>query len=201
MRHFTTLLASVTAVLAATPAHAGGDPYVGAHVGVGWTEAQTSTSTVYSTTGYFAQTSVPAIAASGVQQIKPRGIDVGLDAGYDWHLPGFMVGVAGDVSIFNGYKTVSTTTPYPCCAPTTFTINQSVKTNWLATARVRAGVDFSGTSIYVTGGWAGLQARYSALFTDTFATAHEFGFQFRIPLRLGRRRWARHQVRQPVAAA
>ena len=65
MRHISTLLATVfTAALAATPAHAGGDPYVGAHIGVGWTEARASTSTVFSATGYFAQTSVPFGASS-----------------------------------------------------------------------------------------------------------------------------------------
>src|SRR5439155_8974626 len=55
------------------------------------------------------------------------------------------------------------------------TVTQSVKTKWMTTLRGRLGVDFSGGSVYLTGGYAGLKARYSSLFTDTFATALEQG--------------------------
>src|SRR5258708_33023118 len=178
MRHLSTPLAALVAEgsrFAASQAQAQTGGYVGVSAGYGWTNARASTSTVFSATGYFATTSVPAIAAAGIQTVKPAGVDAGLDAGYDWHSGSLMFGVAGDVSVLDGSKSATTTMIYPCCSPTALTITQSVKTSWMTTARARVGFDMSGASIYVTGGYAGLKARYSALFTDTFATAHEAG--------------------------
>jgi len=66
---------------------------------------------------------------------------------------------------------------YPCCAPTGFTVKQSVKTDWLFTIRPRLGVAdmIPNTLIYATGGLAMTNLNYQAVFTDTFATAHESG--------------------------
>ena len=174
----TAVLAVAASSLWATSAQAQTGPWAGVSAGYGWSNAKASTSTVFSATGYFATTSVPAINASGLQTVKPTAADVGIDAGYDVHSGGFLYGVAADVSLLSGSKSRSTTATYPCCAPTAYTIQQTVKTKWMTTVRARLGVDVApGTALYVTGGYAGLQARYSALFTDTFATANESGFK------------------------
>lgn len=169
------VLAVATASLWGSEAQAQTGFYIGPSAGYGFGNAQAATSTVFSATGYFASTSVPAIAASGMQKVEPQAFDVGLDGGYDAHSGGFIYGIAADVSLLNGSDTRSTTATYPCCAPTTFTINQTVKTSWMTTIRAKVGVDMGSTAVYVTGGYAGLQARYSAQFTDTFATANESG--------------------------
>lgn len=171
--------AAVAAILSATfltsPAYASGsgDAYIGVSVGYGWNTADASTTTVFSPTGYFATTSVPAIETSGMQQVKPNAFDAGIDIGYDYHAGSLLIGIAADISTMNKSKSVSTTTVYPCCAPTDFTITQTVKPTWMATVRARLGYDVGGSTIYATGGWAGEQVRYTALFTDTFATANE----------------------------
>lgn len=169
------LLLAAAPFLAGQAHAANSGPYIGASVGYGWTDAKARTSTVFSPTGYFANSSIPAIDAAGQQDVKPRGILGGIDVGYDAHSGNIVFGVAADVSILDGSDSVSTTATYPCCAPTAFTVRQSVKTRWMTTVRGRVGLDAGPATVYVTGGYAGLKARYSSLFTDTFATAHEAG--------------------------
>jgi outer membrane immunogenic protein len=71
----------------------------------------------------------------------------------------------------SGSTTVTQT--YPCCAPTAFTVTQTAETSWLMTARPRVGVVFGHALFYGTAGGAVTNVKYTALFTDTFATAHE----------------------------
>lgn len=169
--------AIAAAALTATPALAdegsGGDAYIGVSLGYGWNKAEASTSTVFSSTGYFASTSVPEINTAGAQTIKPNAFDAGIDIGYDFHAGDLRFGVAADISTLSKSKAATTTVTYPCCSPTTFTVTQTVKPTWMATARARIGYDMGGSMIYATGGWAGQQVKYTALFTDTFATANE----------------------------
>lgn len=75
---------------------------------------------------------------------------------------------------YMGLKGSSTNSAlYPCCAPTGFTINQSVKTDWPFTLRPRIGLAQNNWLFYVTGGLAVTQVKADFLFTDTFATANE----------------------------
>ena len=63
---------------------------------------------------------------------------------------------------------------YPCCAPTTFTVNSSVSSDWLATVRGRAGFLVTpALLLYGTGGLAVANVKANYLFTDTFAAANE----------------------------
>jgi outer membrane immunogenic protein len=170
------LLAFAAAPFVASEAFAQGDGYVGVSVGYGWTKADVNTSTVFSSTGYFASSSVPAINAAGQQQVKPKGLLAGIDAGYDFHSGNLVFGLAADLSRLHDSKAAATTVTYPCCSPTSFTVTQGVSTRWMATVRARVGMDVGGGSVvYVTGGYAGIKARYSSLFTDTFASAFEAG--------------------------
>lgn len=168
-------LALAVAPFIATAAHADeqGGPYIGVSAGYGWSDADTTTSTVFSPTGYFADTSVPAINATGIQKVKPKAFNGGIDIGYDYRAGNILFGVAADISTLNNTKTASTTTTYPCCSPSAFTVTQTVKTRWMTTARARLGYDFGGGAIYATGGWAGMKLRYTGTFTDDFATALE----------------------------
>ena len=65
------------------------------------------------------------------------------------------------------------TAVYPCCAPTTYTVTQTTKTNWVFTARPRAGVVVGHVMGYVTAGGALTSVKYTGLLTDTFAAANE----------------------------
>lgn len=179
MVRFTTAATAVAAFsvlsCAASPALAddGGSAYVGVSAGYAWSNADVTTSTVFSPTGYFASSSVPAINADGVKKIKPQSFIGGVDAGYDYRSGALVMGLAADISSVDHTKTATVTSTYPCCAPTAYTISQTVKTKWMTTIRAKLGYDVGMANVYVTGGWAGEKVRYTALFTDTFATANE----------------------------
>jgi outer membrane immunogenic protein len=148
--------------------------YVGLNAGGAWNESNVTTSTVFSPTGYFATTSVPAIGTVGNQNINRSGFTGGATAGYNWQVGGAVLGVETDFNYFGIRGSSTGTGIYPCCAPTSFTVNSSESTDWLWTLRGRAG--FLATPallLYGTGGLAVANLKASYLFTDTFAAANE----------------------------
>ena len=149
--------------------------YLGGNLGAGFGKAPVQTLPTFSPTGYFAASSTPAIYASSRQNIMPKGFSGGGQFGYNFQNGAFVIGFETDIGYTHLSGSRSATGTYPCCAPTTYTIAQSVKTNWLFTARPRIGVAHNGVLFYGTGGLAVAGLNYSALFTDTFATAHETG--------------------------
>jgi outer membrane immunogenic protein len=147
--------------------------YIGANAGGGWGRSDPSTTTVFSPVGYFAATSVPAIAAAGAQRINTTGATAGGQIGYNWQINQAVFGLEADFGYF-GMKGSSTGGAiYPCCAPTSFTINSSVTTDWLFTARPRVGFAANNWLFYVTGGLALTQLKGNFTFADNFATAAE----------------------------
>jgi outer membrane immunogenic protein len=148
--------------------------YVGGNGGGVFGRDSVQTSPIFSPTGYFAATSTPAITGASTQQIKENGFTAGGQFGYNHQWDNFVFGLEVDFgkASFSG---VTTTGPvlYPCCAPTSFTVTQTAESNWLMTARPRMGVAFGHVLAYGTAGLAVTNLKYSALFTDTFATAHE----------------------------
>ncbi|MEQ1922712.1 MAG: outer membrane beta-barrel protein [Pyrinomonadaceae bacterium] len=147
--------------------------YVGAYSGGGFNRSNVATSTVFSSTGYFQQTSVNAINAAGVQQVKPNGFTGGGTFGYNYQSGALVVGAELDFGAMNANKGVSSSGTYPCCGTARFTINQATKTRWLMTVRPRVGVAVGNAMIYGTGGLAVTDVNYAATFTDTYGNATE----------------------------
>lgn len=151
--------------------------YVGGSVGGANGNSNAQTSTVFSPTGYFASSSVPAIATVGAQNPSANGFSGGGQIGFNLQHKHILLGAEADFGGMNVSASATGTATYPCCAPTAFTITQTVETSWLFTMRPRVGVVAGPVLIYGTGGLAVTDANYQALFTDTFATAHETGGQ------------------------
>jgi outer membrane immunogenic protein len=149
--------------------------YAGGIIGGGFAKSDATTSTVFSPTGYFAQTSVTAIATEGVQALEPKKAPFGAAAGYDVQSGNIVFGGMFDFSSLGLSQSLASTAVYPCCAPTTFTVTQSVETNWLITARGRGGYAIGNLLVFGTVGLAWTDLNYQAVFTDTFATAQENG--------------------------
>jgi outer membrane immunogenic protein len=147
--------------------------YVGANGGGAFGRAHVDTNPAFSPTGYFASTSTPAIAAASNQKIKPNGFSAGGQVGFYHQWDNFVFGIEADFGSMNLSGSTSATATYPCCAPTAFTVAQTAKTSWLFTARPRVGWVFGHVLVYETIGAAMTNVKYTALFTDTFATAHE----------------------------
>jgi outer membrane immunogenic protein len=162
------------AVFAALPANADDFKgfYFGGNAGSAHHDINAKTTTVFSPTGYFASSSVPAIATAGNQNVTGFMPTGGGQFGYNFQKGKFVVGFETDFGAMSSVSK-STTATYPCCAPTAFTVKQSVNTNWLFTARPRAGFTLGPVLVYGTGGIAITNAGYEVLFTDSFATAHE----------------------------
>jgi outer membrane immunogenic protein len=103
----------------------------------------------------------------------PNGITGGGRTGWNFRWGHIVVGPELDFGSLRLNTSNSVTAGYPCCAPTTFTIDQGFKTRGLFTARARAGVTFGPVLVYVTGGLAVTDLSYKELFTDTFSGATE----------------------------
>jgi len=147
--------------------------YIGAYGGGNQGNSDAHTFTVFSPTGYFAQSSVPAIATVGNQHLTPSGASGGGTFGFNLQHHAFVFGAETDFGSMSMSASRSGSATYPCCAPTAFTVTQTVKTDWLFTGRGRLGFAAGPVLFYGTGGLAATNLNYQALFTDTFATAHE----------------------------
>lgn len=148
--------------------------YFGGYAGVGIGRSAMNTSTVFSPTGYFATTSVPAIAAAGAQRVTLNGFNGGVQGGYNFQRGRVVFGLEADLGGLNREGTpFSPAVTYPCCAPTAFRVTQTLKTGWLATVRPRAGFTSGKTLFYGTAGVAVHSFHYKSVFSDTFATAAE----------------------------
>jgi outer membrane immunogenic protein len=147
--------------------------YVGANVGGAFGRPRVDTAPSFSPTGYFAATSTPAITSASNQTIDTNGFTAGGTAGYNFQWESLVVGLEADYGVMNLSGSTSVTGVYPCCAPTTFTVTQTAKTSWVFTLRPRVGVVFGRFLLYGTAGTAITNVKYTGLFTDTFATAHE----------------------------
>lgn len=149
--------------------------YVGGNVGGTFGNSNAHTSTIFSPIGYFAITSPPAINAVGVQHPDPGGFTGGGQVGYNFQFSQIVMGGEFDFGAMNLAGLSYGSGVYPCCAPTTFAVQQSVKTDWLMTARARVGVTHGRVLVYGTGGLATTNINYQARFSDTWGPATENG--------------------------
>ena len=154
--------------VAPEPTYNWGGFYVGGNAGYAWGSSDAVT-TADGVGTYFANSSPPAINALGSGTIHSNGFAGGVEAGYNWQAGSWVAGVESDFGAFdlNGSRTA--TGVYPCCAPSTFTINQQVSTDWLFTARGRLGWVWNNVLFYGTGGVAVTDLKYTNSFSDNFA--------------------------------
>src|SRR5262245_48071332 len=129
--------ALVFALGVVAPAYAGDFRgfYVGVNAGGATGDFDARTTTVFSPTGYFASSSVPAIATAGKQHLSPTGFAGGGQAGYNFQHKVLVFGFEADFGGMRISDKKSTTAPYPCCPTTSFTVTQFVGTDWLFTLR------------------------------------------------------------------
>jgi outer membrane immunogenic protein len=149
--------------------------YVGVNAGGDWNQSDPTTTTVVSSAPtYINLVSIGAISAAGAQRINSSGFTGGLTAGYNWQSSNFVFGIESDFNYF-GVRGSKTSGPvlYPCCAPSTFTVNSSVSSDWLITLRPRIGIASNNWLFYATGGLAVANVKSDFSFTDTFASAAE----------------------------
>lgn len=147
--------------------------YTGLNAGWGFGNAKEHTSTVYSGSGYFASTSVPSIAANGGKTASPDGFTGGAQIGFNRQEGHIVYGLEADLGAFDTHDSVTSGAVYPCCSPTSYSITQSVDTDWLLTVRPRLGWATDNFLIYGTAGVSVTNIKYKERFHDTFANANE----------------------------
>jgi outer membrane immunogenic protein len=149
--------------------------YVGVNAGYGFGKSDVSTTTVFSPTGYFAQSSVDTINKYGVGSLSPSGFIGGATAGLNISHGKTLFGLEGDFDAFSASDSRSVTGDYICCVGNSFTLSQKVQTNWLATLRLRLGVATPDMLWYITGGGAFVSIKMSETFTDTYGPSDQSG--------------------------
>ncbi len=147
--------------------------YAGINAGYAWGDSHFSTQTVFSPIGYFATSSVPAIAAIGNQFANTDGFTGGGQVGYNWQYNNFVLGFETDFQYYGLSGGARGASLYPCCAPTGFSVSSNVRTDWLFTARPRIGYAFDNWLVYATGGLALTELKGAFAFSDSFASAFE----------------------------
>lgn len=147
--------------------------YVGVNTGLSFDNFGMHTTTVFSPTGYFVPSSVPAINAVGVQPVKTTGFMLGLDGGYNMQFGDLVVGIDGDFAVNSANGSALGSAIYPCCAPTGFTVSTSSHSDWGLTFRPRVGWLMGDVLFYGTGGLAAQELRFREDFTDNDNAAVE----------------------------
>jgi len=152
--------------------------YVGGNIGGAMGRSTANTSTIFNPTsdGYFAPDSVASIETEGRQKLSANAFTGGLEAGVNAQSGSIVFGGEVDYESLRMSDSASSTVPYSCCVGTSFTLDQSFKTNWLFTARPRVGLAMGSSLLYATGGLAVTKVDYQAQFSDTFAGASEGAF-------------------------
>jgi outer membrane immunogenic protein len=122
--------------------------YVGGNVGGVW-----SRSTIdYTASTFFTASS--QISADGSPRLNDSSIMGGVQAGANWQTGAFVLGIEADI---NSVRVRHSSTVTQATAPGLslgYTVSESVASNWLFTFRGRGGMTFGNALLYVTGGLA-----------------------------------------------
>jgi len=133
-------------------------PYVGAHIGYGYGKADTT---------FNPQPSAATFINLAPQTLKlrPRGVNGGIQAGYNWQFGHLVVGGETDFSWSDMRRTTTVSpitqnngTPFPGAGYLTTT----QKTEWFGSLRPRLGVAFGRFLLYGTAGLAYGKVKYIA---------------------------------------
>jgi len=105
--------------------------YVGGNIGGAMGRSTANTSTIFNPTsdGYFAADSVASIETEGRQKLSANAFTGGLEAGVNSQSGSIVFGGEVDYESLRMNDSASSTVPYSCCAGTSFTLDQSFKTN------------------------------------------------------------------------
>ena len=139
--------------------------HVGVNAGGTWGSYDPQTSTSGS---FYGVTSAGQINRAGSQTIDPTGFAAGAQAGYDWQLGRFVVGVEADFDalhlngVANGSAVTFITSP-----ANRFVLTAYAHSDWMFTLRPRVGVAVNDWLFYATGGLALANVRGDFLLTGS----------------------------------
>ncbi len=150
-------------------------PYAGAYLGGGYGDNHISTTAgSVSDTSYFTSAAdINSVNNKGTWTKNPSTAIVGIQAGHDWAWKQLVYGVALDYSTLSLNSSTTTNSTYATSSDQ-YSIDTSMKTNWLFTLRGRLGYQtmvYVPSLFYVTGGMAMTQLTVNNSFNDNSALA------------------------------
>jgi outer membrane immunogenic protein len=147
--------------------------YIGANAGGAWGRSNVS-ETITAAGGAFTDPNHLAVNAADSPTLNPNGFTGGGQTGCNWQTGKFVLGLETDFDYFglSGSQTATGTFPI---GGGTFTVTNSVKTNWLFTARPRLGYAIDTWLPYITGGLAVTQIKYATTYADVTGNTEAAG--------------------------
>jgi outer membrane immunogenic protein len=141
--------------------------YVGANAGYAFGKSNFSTSVSSNPGGFFSPAEIAAHASNGSGSLSPNGFTGGIQLGYNWQWNRVVFGIEGDIDALMLKADRSVTYPDPTIGGDIDNIQQSIKTEWLATIRPRLGYAFGNFLPYITGGVAGTQIKATTTYSES----------------------------------
>jgi outer membrane immunogenic protein len=145
--------------------------YVGGNVGYSWNMSDPNT-TVIENGNYLGGCGINcgvAVGAAASPSLRPNSFVGGVQAGYNYQVNNFVMGIEADINSFRNRasSTVTQVYPPPGGLGIIYTTTSNVSTDWLFTLRPRIGVAVTpGVLLYGTAGLALANVRYTEAFND-----------------------------------
>lgn len=143
--------------------------YVGVNAGGAWATSDRSARLSDTTSA-----NRRAVQDAQNYSFEPSGFTGGGQIGCNYQTGNFVFGVEGDVDYLGLRASRTVTVAFPTGGGT-FTIADSMSTDWMATARARAGFAMNNWLFYATGGLAVTELRFNHVFTDVFGAFQNAG--------------------------
>jgi outer membrane immunogenic protein len=140
----------------------------GCYVGLngGGAESGSDFTTTVGTGTHLTSADAALVVEGGTSSANSPNFVGGGQAGCNWVSGTFVYGLEGDVDYFRSNPQVINGTATLGDGVTSFTVGQSLTTNYLATVRPRLGVAADRNLFYVTGGAAFTKASYTQSYVD-----------------------------------
>lgn len=171
--HFKKILIAGAAVALACASSAQAYDWQGWYIGVnaGWAQSDVDTTRSVGAGAYFSAAEIAAVQASSVRDLDDDGFVGGAQIGYNWQMPGWLLGVEADINSLSLDSAYTLTAPYPAGGKfgSNYTVATSVEQDWLATLRARVGVPIGASLLYATGGLAIGDTEITQSFSDNFS--------------------------------
>jgi outer membrane immunogenic protein len=143
--------------------------YVGVNAGGAWARSNGSMR-FNDNTGVNRQ----AVEVSEGFSFGPSGFTGGGQLGCNYQTGNFVLGLEGDVDYLGLRSSRTLTAAFPAGGGT-YTITDSMSTDWMATARARAGFAVNNWLFYATGGLVVTQLRFNTTYADVFGASENAG--------------------------
>lgn len=160
-------MATKAAIVAPVGAYNWTGCYIGGNAGGGTSHSNFTTLVTAGPPGgnHLGAQSRANVNAAAPGSADDAGFMGGGQVGCNWQTGRIVFGIEGDFDYF-GTEPSLTRNGVVSDNVTPFTITNSVKTNWLATVRPRVGLAFDRSILYLTGGLAIANLRYTQSFSD-----------------------------------